>query len=109
MDVQTFWKYSNNFPADRLKMRDSLYLFKQGYRPVWEDRRNLFGGSWTFRMPKSTGPDVWTRVQLLAIGETLESVLDEGEPKRERERESVCDSANEALDMTKLPHPTPIP
>ncbi len=59
-------------------MRESIYLFKSGFKPIWEDRRNINGGSWTFRMPKSTGPDVWTRVQLLAIGEKLQSVLDEG-------------------------------
>jgi hypothetical protein len=58
-------------------MRESIYLFKSGFRPVWEDRRNINGGSWTFRVPKTIGPDVWTRVQLLAIGEKLESVLDE--------------------------------
>lgn len=59
-------------------MRESIYLFKQGFKPIWEDRRNINGGSWTFRVPKSAGPDIWTRVQLLAIGEKLQSVLDEG-------------------------------
>ena len=59
-------------------MRESIYLFKSGFKPIWEDRRNINGGSWTFRVPKSTGPDVWTRVQLLAIGEKLQSVLEDG-------------------------------
>jgi hypothetical protein len=63
-----------------IKMRESIYLFKSGFRPVWEDRRNINGGSWTFRVPKANGPDVWTRVQLLAIGEVLEAALDKGEP-----------------------------
>lgn len=58
-------------------MRESIYLFKQGFRPVWEDRRNINGGSWTFRVTKVNGPDFWTRVQLLAIGEKLQSVLDD--------------------------------
>ncbi|KAI8657465.1 hypothetical protein NCS57_01124700 [Fusarium keratoplasticum] len=75
--VQDFWRYANNTPIENIKMRESLYLFKSGFRPVWEDRRNILGGSWTFRVPKSIGPDVWTRVQLLAIGEKLQSVLDE--------------------------------
>ena len=75
--VQDFWRYNNNTPVDQIKMRESIYLFKQGFKPIWEDRRNLNGGSWTFRVPKAAGPDVWTRVQLLAIGEKLESVLDE--------------------------------
>ncbi|CAK7223931.1 hypothetical protein SCUCBS95973_005346 [Sporothrix curviconia] len=77
--VQDFWRYNNNTPVDQMKMRESIYLFKSGFRPIWEDRRNINGGSWTFRVPKSIGPDVWTRIQLLAIGEKLQSVLDEGD------------------------------
>ena len=76
--VQDFWRYNNNTPVDQIRMRESIYLFKQGFRPVWEDRRNVCGGAWTFRVPKASGPDVWTRVQLLAIGEKFESVLDTG-------------------------------
>lgn len=76
--VQDFWRYNNNTPVDQIKMRESIYLFKSGFKPIWEDRRNVLGGSWTFRVPKSTGPDVWTRVQLLAVGEKLQSVLEEG-------------------------------
>lgn len=75
--VQDFWRYANNTPVDQIKMRESIYLFKSGFRPIWEDRRNINGGSWTLRVPKSIGPDVWTRVQLLAIGEKLQSVLDD--------------------------------
>ena len=45
---------------------------------MWEDRRNINGGSWTFRVPKATGPDFWTRVQLMAIGEKLQECLDTG-------------------------------
>jgi hypothetical protein len=58
-------------------MRESIYLFKEGFKPIWEDRRNINGGTWTFRVPKSIGPDVWTRVQMLAIGEELQAHLDE--------------------------------
>lgn len=76
--VQDFWRYNNNTPVEQIKMRESIYLFKAGFKPIWEDRRNILGGSWTFRVPKSLGPDVWTRVQLLAIGEKLQSVLDDG-------------------------------
>lgn len=59
-------------------MRESLYLFKSGFKPVWEDRRNILGGSWTFRVNKNIGPDFWTRVQLMAIGEQLQAALEEG-------------------------------
>ncbi|KAK3325491.1 translation initiation factor eIF 4e-like domain-containing protein [Apodospora peruviana] len=77
--VQDFWRYNNNTPVDQIKMRESIYLFKSGFKPIWEDRRNINGGSWTFRVPKSNGPDFWTRVQVLAIGEKLQSALEEGD------------------------------
>jgi hypothetical protein len=75
--VQDFWRYHNNTPIDRIAMRESIYLFKSGFKPIWEDRRNVQGGSWTFRVPKALGPDLWTRIQLMAIGETLQGALDE--------------------------------
>lgn len=77
--VQDFWRYNNNTPVDQIKMRESLYLFKSGFKPVWEDRRNILGGSWTFRVNKNIGPDFWTRVQLMAIGEQLQAALEEGD------------------------------
>ncbi|RQM07678.1 hypothetical protein DH86_00001702 [Scytalidium sp. 3C] len=77
--VQDFWRYNNNLPIEHMKMRESIYLFKQGFQPIWEDRRNINGGSWTFRVPKANGPDFWTRVQLMAIGEKLQSCLDAGD------------------------------
>lgn len=76
--VHDFWRYNNNTPVEQIKMRESIYLFKQGFQPVWEDRRNINGGSWTFRVPKANGPDFWTRVQLMAIGEKLQGCLDIG-------------------------------
>ncbi|KAI5924313.1 translation initiation factor eIF4e [Camillea tinctor] len=77
--VQDFWRYNNNTPVDQIKMRESIYLFKSGFKPIWEDRRNIQGGSWTFRVPKSSGPDFWTRIQLMAIGEKLQEALAEGD------------------------------
>lgn len=59
-------------------MRESIYLFKKGFKPIWEDRRNIHGGSWTFRVPKNIGPDVWKLVQLVAIGEELQDALETG-------------------------------
>ena len=76
--VQDFWRYNNNTPVEQIKMRESIYLFKSGFRPIWEDRRNVQGGSWTFRVPKANGPDFWNQIQLLAIGEKLQEALEQG-------------------------------
>ncbi|UKZ70142.1 uncharacterized protein TrAtP1_011140 [Trichoderma atroviride] len=76
---RTFGATTTTPPVENIKMRESIYLFKSGFRPIWEDRRNINGGSWTFRVPKAIGPDFWTRIQLLAIGEKLQSVIDEAD------------------------------
>lgn len=86
--VQDFWRYNNNTPVDQIKMRESIYLFKQGFKPMWEDRRNILGGSWTFRVGKNIGPDFWTRVQLMAIGEQLQSALDDGKWESDAEKKT---------------------
>lgn len=75
-----FWRYENNVPVDQMSMRESIYLFKKEIKPIWEDRRNVLGGSWTFRVPKSAGKDFWKWVQVMAISETLEGVLEKGKP-----------------------------
>jgi hypothetical protein len=78
--VADFWRYENNVPVDQMSMRESIYLFKKEIKPIWEDRRNVLGGSWTFRVPKSAGKDFWKWVQVMAISETLEGVLEKGKP-----------------------------
>ena len=77
-NVQTFWETFNNFPLDSLVMRDSVHLFKRTVKPVWEDQRNVRGGSWTFRVNKADAAEFWKCMQLMAIGETLQEVVEQG-------------------------------
>jgi hypothetical protein len=123
--VQDFWRYNNNTPVDQIKMRESIYLFKSGFKPIWEDRRNVLGGSWTFRVPKTNGPDVWTRVQLLAVGEKLQSVLEDGalpvpppfyiypiplaNPSPQKATKSVASASQSASTRTSSPSGTVTP
>lgn len=73
--VKKFWETSNNFDIANLKLRDSVHMFKKTVKPVWEDPRNVRGGSWSFRLGKSISAQAWTRVQLMAIGEALQEVI----------------------------------
>ncbi|KAI1847194.1 hypothetical protein JX265_011869 [Neoarthrinium moseri] len=77
--VAEFWRYENHINVEQMAMRDSIYLFKKGIMPVWEDRRNVLGGSWTFRVPKGLSQEFWRHIQVMAIGETLEGVLAKGD------------------------------
>ena len=77
-NVQTFWETFNNFPLESLRIRDSIHLFKRTVKPVWEDKRNANGGSWTFRVAKEKSAEFWMAINLMAIGEGLQDSVEPG-------------------------------
>lgn len=84
--LKPFWGVLNNFPIHALKMKDSVHFFKRGVKPVWEDSRNINGGSWTFRVPKDKSEQFWQEVLMLAVGEQFAAAL---QPRKSPEPEVV--------------------
>lgn len=74
-DVKAFWSMFNNFDVLALPTRDSIHLFHKGIKPIWEDPRNIRGGSWTFRVPKENAVEFWKIICMLAIGEQLQNAV----------------------------------
>lgn len=74
-DVKTFWSLFNNFDFTGVPQKSSVHLFHSHVKPIWEDPRNIRGGSWTFRIPKAAAQAFWTNVCLLAIGEHLQEAV----------------------------------
>ena len=87
-DVRKFWNVFNNFDTTRLALRDSVHLFHRAIKPIWEDPRNIKGGSWTFRVPKSLAPAFWQEICMLAIGEQLQAAVEE--EGRKEFRDDIC-------------------
>ncbi|KAM0801218.1 translation initiation factor eIF 4e-like domain-containing protein [Usnea florida] len=79
--AKPFWEVLNSFPFDALKLKDSVHFFKRGVKPVWEDPRNVKGGSWTFRVPKAQSVEFWKEVLMLAVGEEFVDVSPELRPQ----------------------------
>ena len=75
-NVKDFWETFNNFDITRLALRDSIHLFHKDVKPVWEDKRNVNGGAWTFRVPKAQAPEFWKAVSLMAVGEQLQEAVE---------------------------------
>ncbi|MCJ1272016.1 hypothetical protein MMC22_011922 [Lobaria immixta] len=73
--IKPFWEIFNQFPLGAMKMKDSVHLFKRGVKPVWEDPRNITGGSWTFRVPKAQTKEFWKETLLLVVGEQFADVI----------------------------------
>lgn len=78
-DIKEFYQIYNHTPCANLRQRDSFHLFKRGVKPVWEDPRNVRGGSWTFRVPKEKSTEFWMLVQVIAVGEGFDDVVGKGD------------------------------
>lgn len=78
MNPKVFWQVMNNFPFQALKLKDSVHFFKRGVKPVWEDRRNVRGGAWTFRVPKAQSEEFFREVLLMSIGEQFADAIQSG-------------------------------
>jgi len=68
-DVQSYWRWTNNLPeAGKLEATCSYHLMKKGIRPLWEDKSNVNGGSFSFRISSAdTFDEIWTTISLNAI------------------------------------------
>ena len=57
------------------RILEAMGIFKVGIQPKWEDPVNQMGGHWECRQafPAEELDELWFRVQLALIGETLES------------------------------------
>lgn len=89
--VQKFWEVWNAFAvvlrgttSDRLQLRDTIHLFHHGTKPIWEDPRNVRGGSWTFRVQHEKSFDFWQNLCFLAIGSKLQSAVETKRPCKSR-------------------------
>lgn len=79
-DIAAFYKIYNNFPWDSLATKDSVYFFRSGVKPLWEDEENLEGGCWTLKVRKDEGKALktWEELCLMVCGGELQSVVAKG-------------------------------
>lgn len=80
-DIANFYRVYNNYPWDKIRLRDTVHIFRKGVKPVWEDPENMHGGCWTFRVPKAKGRDFFHEVAILAMGNELQAAVESGMSK----------------------------
>jgi hypothetical protein len=76
ISIKDFYQHWNNIPIEGLKLRDSIHLFHQGVKPLWEDPRNTRGGAWYFKVQKELAPEFWHEICLLAVGDVLQNAIE---------------------------------
>ncbi|KDN43221.1 translation initiation factor eIF4e [Tilletiaria anomala UBC 951] len=76
-DVESFFAtFSTLRRPSQLEKSSNYHLFKDGIKPMWEDRRNAKGGKWTLTLKATNNPALldrsWMWLVLALIGEELD-------------------------------------
>lgn len=77
-DIGTFYRVYNNYPWQKVKLRDTVHIFRKGTKPVWEDPENQKGGCWTFRVPKAQSQAFFHEVAILCMANEFQAALEAG-------------------------------
>lgn len=82
-DIAAFYRIYNHFPWDRIKIKDSVHVFRQGVRPLWEDPENKHGGGLTIKVKREEGKAVraWEEVCVLGCGGELQAAVLSGKQR----------------------------
>lgn len=77
-DIATFYRVYNNYPWDKVKLRDTVHIFRKGTKPIWEDPENVKGGCWTFQVPKAKSQAFFHELAILCMANELQAALQAG-------------------------------
>jgi translation initiation factor 4E len=63
--LEDFWAYYQHFKRPtELPVGSYIYLFQEGIKPVWEDKRNSQGGAFVLRFEKAKCNRLWEDILL---------------------------------------------
>ncbi|KAI1941388.1 hypothetical protein LOZ66_001904 [Ophidiomyces ophidiicola] len=74
-DIGIFYRIYNNYPWDKVKLRDSVHIFRKGTKPIWEDPENIKGGCWTFQVPKAKSQAFFHELAILCMANELQAAV----------------------------------
>lgn len=70
--AEDFWAIYPHLKApSKVQLMTDYHLFKEGIRPIWEDKENREGGKWVLRLKKGVADRYWDDILLACIGENL--------------------------------------
>lgn len=68
--ISSFWKVFNNIPEPTRMCAGTLYLFRDGINPKWEDLRNRDGGIVRAKVRPQVVDDAWLHLLCRTVGES---------------------------------------
>ncbi|KPI88739.1 putative Eukaryotic translation initiation factor 4E [Leptomonas seymouri] len=75
--IPTFWKVLNNIPAPSVLGLSTLYLFRDGIDPKWEDASNRDGGIVKVKVTSAQVDEAWELLLCRTIGDSWSQMVRE--------------------------------
>ena len=63
----------NDTIPEKIVKHCMLFVMKNGITPMWEDKQNRNGGSFSYKVSNKSVHKIWKRIYLMLIGKTLTS------------------------------------
>jgi len=76
--IQDFWGIYNNLPGlETIPNKSSYHLMKFESLPLWEDKANIDGGNFSFKIKRTDAEHVWVQMLARVVGEQFFDVLND--------------------------------
>jgi len=76
--IQDFWGIYNNLPGlETIPNKSSYHLMKFESLPLWEDKANIDGGNFSFKIKRTDAEHVWVQMLVRVVGEQFFDVLND--------------------------------
>lgn len=70
--IQDFWRLYSNWEECLPNIETNMYfIMRKGILPMWEDKHNITGGSWSVKITRNNVFSAWTELSMALIGETI--------------------------------------
>lgn len=68
--IDSFWQ-SYTFIENNIVENSMFFLMRKGINPLWEDKSNVTGGCWSFKIQKGNIIEYWTELSIFLLNEDL--------------------------------------
>jgi translation initiation factor 4E len=68
--IEDFWKLYLNIKPD-LITNGMFFLMRDAILPIWEDKNNINGGYWSFKISINHIHNAWNEISIALIGENI--------------------------------------
>lgn len=70
-NAEDFWKLYNNWESIGGLLTKHFFIMKDNVKPIWEDKENMNGGCWSYKIYDTQAPKIWEDLSVLLVTNEL--------------------------------------